>query len=60
MFRRDRTFHLPADFPEPLRRYAELLYTRAWEAYSKAGMPFGTSDAGMVLWYNYDQQTRRN
>jgi hypothetical protein len=60
MFSRDRTFQIPEDFPEPLRLYVELLYADAWHAYRDAGVPFGRSDVGMMLWFNYDQHTRRN
>lgn len=46
--------------PPELQRYLEALYLRAWTAYAEAGCPFGTSEDAMLIWFEFDQQTRPN
>lgn len=29
------------------------LYCQAWDAYREAGMPFGSSDNAMIIWYTF-------
>lgn len=29
------------------------LYCQAWDAYRQAGMPFGSSDDAMIVWYTF-------
>ncbi len=29
------------------------LYCQAWDAYREAGMPFGSSDDAMIIWYTF-------
>lgn len=29
------------------------LYCQAWDAYREAGMPFGSSDEAMIIWYTF-------
>ncbi|MEM1126717.1 MAG: hypothetical protein AAGI71_08700 [Bacteroidota bacterium] len=59
MERRRRDEH-EASLPPELREYLEELYHRAWETYIEAGSPFGESDDAMIIWYEFDRQTRRN
>lgn len=51
-----------ADEPMPpvLQRYIERLYLEAWEGYIDAGYPFGKSDEGMLIWFEFCQQSTRN
>ena len=43
-----------------LWRYGLNLYRTAWEAYRKAGCPFGEHDEAMLIWFTFDQHTREN
>lgn len=47
-----------ATMPPELRRYLEQLYLHAWSAYAEAGCPFGKDDDGMLIWFEFNQQTR--
>lgn len=29
------------------------LYCQAWDAYREVGMPFGSSDNAMIVWYTF-------
>jgi hypothetical protein len=52
---------LPSDWlsePSPqLRAYGEKLYLEAWAAYSAAGMPFGETAEGMLVWFHFGIET---
>jgi hypothetical protein len=49
-----------ADLPPELRHYVIKLYREAWTAYIIAGCPFGHSDDSMLIWFEFNQQTRMN
>jgi hypothetical protein len=38
-----------------LRRTALRLYRQAWDAYCKAGCPYGETDEAMLVWYSFQQ-----
>lgn len=46
--------------PPILRQYIEKLYQKGWDAYAKAGYPFGKSDIAMLVWYEFNQSTQSN
>lgn len=46
--------------PPELQAYLEQLYTEAWRAYEQAGCPFGPTDEAMLIWFEFDRQTRAN
>ena len=39
--------------------YADMLRSMVWSAYGDAGYPFGLSEAGMSVWWEHQQHTRR-
>lgn len=43
-----------------LHRFQQQTYRDAWSAYRIAGLPFGNSDIGMLIWFTYQQETRSN
>ncbi len=47
----------PASPPEPLSETTWSLgmriYCSAWDEYRQAGMPFGSSDEAMIVWYTF-------
>lgn len=43
-----------------LDRLQKRTYRDAWEAYTRAGIPFGDSDIAMLIWFTYRQATRAN
>lgn len=57
----DREFEMPfrpSSSPDaPMSEHAWAvgmrLYCQAWEAYREAGMPFGSSDDAMIIWYTF-------
>ena len=36
------------------------LYCEMWKEYRAAGSPFGACDLGMLIWFEFEQQTRLN
>lgn len=43
-----------------LDRFQQRTYRDAWDAYRRAGLPFGDSDVAMLIWFTYQQHTRVN
>lgn len=43
-----------------LWRYGLKLYRDAWAAYREAGCPLGEHDEAMLIWFTFDQTTRKN
>lgn len=43
-----------------LRRIITEFYRTTLEDYEKAGCPFGDRVDGMLVWYEFGQETRRN
>ena len=41
-----------------LRRTGLRLYRQAWDAYRKAGCPYGETDEAMLVWYSFQEETR--
>lgn len=39
--------------PESTWALGMRLYCQAWDAYREAGMPFGSSDDAMIVWYTF-------
>ena len=42
-----------APMPESTWALGMRLYCQAWDAYREAGMPFGSSDDAMIVWYTF-------
>jgi hypothetical protein len=57
----DHAFEMPFRPPNPpdkpmserARAVGMRLYFHAWDAYREAGMPFGSSDDAMIIWYTF-------
>jgi hypothetical protein len=44
----------PAEnLPPDLREAGRYAYRRGWEAYRKAGCPFGPKDEAMLVWFSF-------
>lgn len=51
---------LDENMPEAYYRFVERIFQEAWADYEKAGRPFGDSDRGLTIWYEFGQTARRN
>lgn len=40
-----------------IRQFLEEIYDRAWDSYRSAGIPFGNTVRGMLLWLEFGQDT---
>ncbi len=48
------------EMPPELWRIAVRQYHKAWDLYVEAGCPFGETDEGMLIWFEFDQHTLEN
>jgi hypothetical protein len=42
------------------RGMGDALRRMLWHAYQSANCPFGSSEEGMFIWWEHEQQTRRD
>ena len=42
------------------RGMGDVLRRMLWHAYQSANCPFGSSEEGMFIWWEHEQQTRRD
>lgn len=54
------TQSLDENMPDAYYRFVARIMEEAWEDYERAGRPFGDSDRGLTIWYEFDQTARRN
>ncbi len=45
------------DLPPHLRRIGLRVYRQGWNAYDRAGCPFGVQDKAMMIWYSFNSRT---
>ena len=41
-----------------MRECALKIYREAWDAYKKAGCPYGESDEAMLVWYSFREDSK--
>lgn len=48
------------DMPDAYYRFVERIFEQAWAEYVEAGSPFGLSEQGLTIWFEFDQIARSN